>query len=185
MVADERRIRADIEEELKELKMEKEALRNALRLVASENATTNAAPSPPLPPQLGGQGTFIQFPTSASHSRSSSQVGTKSRPQSLEVASTYPLPPSPSSPSSDSDGVSPWHEDPSQEGTDIEGNITQMSPILSPEESQPTPRYRALPLKQPEELFMGASPWADVPSSNPDAGRKTSIGPFLVTTSVP
>ena len=92
MAADERRIRADIEEELKEFKMEKEALRNALRLIASENATTNAAPSPPLPPQLRGQGTFIQFPTSVSHSRSSFQVGTKSRPQPhLRILFHHPL----------------------------------------------------------------------------------------------
>ena len=189
MVADERRIRADVEEELKELKTEKEALRNALRLVASENPTTNAAPSPPLPPQLGGQGTSVPVVgTSASHSRSSSQVGTKSRPQSLEIASTYPLP---SSPSSGSDGISPWHEESSQEEeTGTNGKITLMpSIILSPEEeSQPTPRYRALPSKQAERAedpFMEASPWADVPSSNPDVGRNPSTVPFVTTTSVP
>src|SRR6266545_2381001 len=125
MVADERRIRADVEEELKELKTEKEALRNALRLVASENTIPNPGPIPTLPSQLGEQDASIQFVpvvgTSTSHSRSSSQVGTKSRPQSLEIASTYPLPPSPSS---DSDGFSPWHEEPSQGETDT------MSPIV-------------------------------------------------------
>jgi len=61
MVADERRIRADVEEELKELKTEKEALRNALRLVASENTIPNPGPIPTLPSQLGEQDASIQF----------------------------------------------------------------------------------------------------------------------------
>ena len=39
MVATERRMRAETEEELKELKQEKEALRSALRLIDGENTT--------------------------------------------------------------------------------------------------------------------------------------------------
>ena len=44
MVATERRMRAETEEELKELKQEKEALRSALRLIDGENTTLRGRP---------------------------------------------------------------------------------------------------------------------------------------------
>src|SRR5258705_12436680 len=108
MVSDERRLRAEMEEELNELKTEKEALKSALRLVAGEDNTPDLDASTisaedrltPVASQT------INYRSDISHSRSSSQIGLKSRPQSLELALLYPLPVSPAPHS----GLPTWQE---------------------------------------------------------------------------
>ena len=143
MVATERRMRAETEDELKELKQEKEALRSALQLIDGENTTLRGRPN--LSPSGEKQIAEMIVSFSRPHSRSSSLMAVRSRPASLNLFSTLPpLPPSPavSRPSSLDEDSRP-----------IE--------VLSPEEeSQPTPRSR---LRTPEtdyDKFMGSSPWA-------------------------
>lgn len=150
MVATERKMRAETEEELKEVKLEKEALKSALRLIDVEN--THLRQSNPLgsPKSDNGRSTTSY---SRGHSRSSSEVGIKSRPDSLVLDPYPPLPPSPSPEAS-------RHDDPS-----LEANSLLSPPVQSPEEeSQPTPRFRVANMPVQDEMF-GASPWADVPSS--------------------
>jgi hypothetical protein len=159
MVATERRMRAETEEELKELKQEKEALRSALRLIDGENTTLRGRPDL-LPSREEKQiakemiVSFSQQPPPSHSSSSPSPV--ESRPASLELISTLPpLPPSPkvSRPSSFDEGNRPIPID--------------ARPVLSSEEeSQPTPRRVMLrtPEPQDDDGFMGSSPWADVPS---------------------
>ena len=206
MVADERKARAETEEELKELRMEKEALRSALKLIDGENAhlrETTSAQASPVPPSsapgpglsAGSAGTaggrdplgVASRPASRSHSRSSSQIGIKSRPESLDLsyydnANAYPpLPPSPapgqdtsqdhssSSPDSQETPLSIGVEPPTASASGTGSSSTQGHGALSPgptspeEESQPTPRWRTIGSPQ-DELFMGSKAWADVPS---------------------
>ena len=144
MVATERKMRAEMEEELNEVRSEKEALKSALRLIEGQNLQLQetSSPQPEIP-------TF-----SRPHSRSSSQIGVKSRPQSLVLESPYPpLPPSPSPDQSPHEDVHPVATEPT---------------VFSPEEeSQPTPRYHAstsLPPSRADDPYLDASPWADVPS---------------------
>ena len=109
MVAIERRTRAETEEELEDLKQEKEALRSALRLIEGENTTLRGPKEKQMIACL-----------SPPPSRSSSRMTVKSRPASLNLFSTLPpLPPS----------LSPFDEDSHPIPTNV----------LSPEEeSQPT-----------------------------------------------
>lgn len=152
MVATERKKRAEMEEELNEIKSEKDALKSALRLIENQNVQLLETSSP--------QPDSTTF--SRPHSRSSSQIAVKSRPQSLVLNSPYPpLPPSPSP------DVSP-HED--VHFAEMKPNDVAESPIVfSPEEeSQPTPRYHvstSLPPSTPDDPYSYPSPWADVPSS--------------------
>ena len=146
MVATERRMRAETEDELKELKQEKEALRSALQLIDGENTTLRGRPN--LSPSGEKQIAEMIVSFSRPHSRSSSLMAVRSRPASLNLFSTLPpLPPSPavSRPSS----------------LDEDSRPIEVPPVLSPEEeSQPTPRSR---LRTPEtdyDKFMGSSPWA-------------------------
>ena len=146
MVATERRMRAETEDELKELKQEKEALRSALQLIDGENTTLRGRPN--LSPSGEKQIAEMIVSFSRPHSRSSSLMAVRSRPTSLNLFSTLPpLPPSPavSRPSS----------------LDEDSRPIEVPPVLSPEEeSQPTPRSR---LRTPEtdyDKFMGSSPWA-------------------------
>jgi len=165
MVSDERRLRAEMEDELNELKTEKEALKSALRLVAGEGNTPDldasiASAEDRLTPIASRT---INYRSDISHSRSSSQIGLKSRPQSLELALLYPLPASPA-PHSD---LPAWQEGIPKEETPSNGNkpsSLSLSPtVLSPnEQSQPTPRFRARP--PVDDMFIGVSPWADAVS---------------------
>lgn len=158
MVATERKMRAETEDELKELKQEKEALRSALRLIDGENTTLRGRPdlSPSKEKQIVEM--IASFSQPSSHSSSRMAVEESSRPASLNLLSTLPpLPPSPevSRPSSLDEDSRP---------TPIDA-----PPVLSPEEeeeeSQPTPSSRRMMmmLRTPEtqeDTFMGSSPWA-------------------------
>ena len=164
MVATERRMRAETEDELKELKQEKEALRSALQLIDGENTTLRGRPnlSPPEEKQIADM--IVSF--SRPHSRSSSVMALRSRPASLDLFSTLPpLPPSPAVSRSSS-----LYEYEYSRPTPI----IQVPPVLSPEEeSQPTPRSRIRTPETQGDTFMGSSPWADV-TSNPVSQLKYS-----------
>jgi hypothetical protein len=157
MVATERKMRAEMEEELNEVKLEKDALKSALRLIENQNVQLLETSSP--------QPDITTF--SRTHSRSSSQIAVKSRPQSLVLNSPYPpLPPSPSP------DVSPHEDVHFAVDTEIKPNdVAESLTVFSPEEeSQPTPRYHvptSLPPSTPGDPYLDASPWADVPSSAP------------------
>ncbi|KAF8802700.1 hypothetical protein BYT27DRAFT_7226282 [Phlegmacium glaucopus] len=155
MVATERKMRAETEEELKELRQEKEALRSALRLIDGENTTLRERPN--LSPSKEKQIAEMIDSFSPPPSRSSSRMAVKSRPASLDLYSILPpLPPSPFSSRSSSDENS-------------HPTLTEVPPVLSPEEeSQPTPKFLRSMLRMTEtqdDMFMGPSPWADVTST--------------------
>ena len=163
MVATERKMRAEAEEELKQLRQEKEALRSALRLIDGENTTLRGRPdlSPSKEKQI-----FEMIASFSPPSRSSSRMAVKSRPASLDLYSVLPpLPPSPFASRRSS-------FDENNHPTSIE-----VPPALSPEEdSQPTPRFLRSTLRTPEtqdDMFMESSPWADV-ASNPVSPPKRS-----------
>lgn len=163
MVADERKMRADVEEELKELRKEKEALQSAMLIIEGENCnyrSVNASTASP----SHFQSIKTVIPGSGfSHSRSSSRAAIKSRPPSLELASTFPLPPSPAP---DITVFSPWYEDLAEEDDADKRKEALMPPIvLSPEEEQ-TPRLRIGVPGSTDDVFLEASPWADIPSKS-------------------
>ena len=121
MVATERIRRAETEEELKETRLEKEALRSALRVIEGENgrlrsAMTVAEESIP----------STQF-SSQSHSRSSSRTAIKSRPpsvssipssaESFKFSLETPAPASVSSPHESSESTSTLVDSPAEELT--------------------------------------------------------------------
>ncbi|KAF8149371.1 hypothetical protein B0H34DRAFT_184226 [Crassisporium funariophilum] len=175
MVATERKMRAETEEELKELKQEKEALRSALRLIEGENThlrSSSIVASPTLHESgiLESKSSFSPPP-----SRSSSRMGVKSRPESLDLPSMLPpLPPSPSP-----EGL-PFQGDASPSTTNPQHHEEL---VMSPEEeSQPTPRYRQFMPRTPDEMFMGPSPWADVPSSTMSSPERKAMVPGTLST---
>jgi hypothetical protein len=88
MVATERIKRAETEEELKELRQEKEALRSALRLIEGENFTLRSSEN------VGFLEVENLVSRPRSHTRSSSEIAVKSRPESLDLEYTS-LPPLP------------------------------------------------------------------------------------------
>lgn len=148
MVATERIKLAETEEELKELRMEKEALKRALRLIEGENHTLREsnALAKLSSPDLHEH----DPPIKASRSRSSSEVAIKSRPGSFMLESSVPLPPSPA-PEGDFTGVllTPPH-------------IASQSQAVN--DPQVTPkRTQSLPLSSPRfpTELEGSSPWAD------------------------
>lgn len=170
MVATERRMRAETEEELRELKQEKEALRSALRLIDGE---IRGRPDLSLSEEKQIAEMIASF--SPSHSRSSSRMAVKSRPTSLDLYSTLPpLPPSPTSVSRTS--------------SFDESNFPSLinaPPALSPEEeeSQPTPRFPRSMLQTPEpqnDMLMGPSPWADV-ASHPASELRYSTTAYTIS----
>lgn len=163
MVATERKMRAETEDELKELKQEKEALRSALRLIDGENTTLRGRPN--LLPSEEKQITDMIVSFSQPPSCSSSLMPVKSRPASLDLSSTLPpLPPSP--------GISR----PSSLDEDSRPTPIEIPPVLSPEEeSQPTPKSRRRTPEMQDDTFMGSSPWSDV-TSNPVPQLKYSAG---------
>ncbi|KAF9482084.1 hypothetical protein BDN70DRAFT_875551 [Pholiota conissans] len=180
MVATERKMRAETEEELKEVKMEKEALRSALLLVEGENTSLRIYSPPPERPF---------------HSRSSSQTGIKSRPSSAEFDLYPPLPPSPSPVPSESKTSSRPH------------SLSLLpSAVDLDEEAQPTPRSKGpppLPADMSADMaamtinrsvsapsqgsrmaldFDEPSPWADVPSrSRPASPERGAVGRSFAT----
>ncbi|KAJ2924750.1 hypothetical protein H1R20_g12340, partial [Candolleomyces eurysporus] len=190
MVAQERMKRSETEEELKEIKLEKEALQSALRLLDGQNkrlrksssefsfvnAEASASGEASVPDSLSGS------PPSRTHSRSSSEVGVKSRPESLDLRESLPpLPPSPFPEGSATFSGSPPASSTQASSKSASGLAasSQKDPadsnLLSPseEESQPTPKYHQPPLHAAPSTPVGGpslppleeSPWADVPPS--------------------
>ncbi|KAH9484735.1 hypothetical protein JR316_0001635 [Psilocybe cubensis] len=160
MVATERKMRAETEDELKEVKLEKEALKSALRLIDVENAHLRES-NPLASPKPEVNHSTTSYPRG--HSRSSSEVAIKSRPDSLVLEAYPPLPPSPAP-----DAVR--HED----DHPLEANTLLSPPVQSPEDdSQPTPRFRIANMPVQDDVF-GSSAWADVPSSTPSSPHSSS-----------
>lgn len=155
MVATERKLRADAEDELNELKREKEALRSALVLVEGENTNLRlVSPQPASGPSsignspqtsIGGSGTSF----TRAHERSASQTAIKSRPASLDF-SADPYPPLPPSPAPSSPGA--------QHIAPPVVNVLSPASADSSEfgDAQPTPRSRG-PAALPEPALRPAS----------------------------
>ena len=148
MVATERMKRAETEEELKEVRQEKEALRSALRVIGGEDFTLQASE------HVGSLEVEDFASRPRSHTRSSSEIAVKSRPESLdlEYSSLPPLCPSPSPYPETISGTVPLSTSPSS---------------LDEEDSQPTPRYQPYQPLEP-------SPWADVPSQSSSTSSATT-----------
>ncbi|KAG1752847.1 hypothetical protein EDB19DRAFT_1670155 [Suillus lakei] len=107
MVATERIKRAETEEELQEVRLEKDALKDALRLIEGENGRLRGA-------QLSAGGVSDKTPQlPSSHSRSSSRDAIKSPPTSPSPspAVIVPLALPPSTASITSDNPEPHHTD--------------------------------------------------------------------------
>lgn len=98
MVATERKLRAEAEEELSELKREKEALRSALVLVEGENTNLRlASPQPASGPSSIGNSPQVSIGGSSTsftraHERSASQIAIKSRPRVARLLHGGPVP---------------------------------------------------------------------------------------------
>ena len=157
MVATERKMRAETEEELKELKQEKEALRSALRLIAGESTGRPGDLSTAEEKHIAGMIASFSPPPS----RSSSRMAVKSRPTSLDLYSTLPpLPPSPSPSHTSSLSSSSFFDETSHHRLppiDIDVSPSALSPE---EESQPTPRFRRPISETQDDMFLEASPWS-------------------------
>ncbi|KJA23471.1 hypothetical protein HYPSUDRAFT_39928 [Hypholoma sublateritium FD-334 SS-4] len=176
MVATERKLRADAEEELNELKREKEALRSALVLVEGENTNLRlVSPQPASGPSsignspqtsIGGSSTSF----TRAHERSASQTAIKSRPASLDFsADPYPpLPPSPAPSSPDAQHSAP-------------PVVSVLSPASADSsefgDAQPTPRSRG-PAALPEHVARPASvpPAQTVPPSVSSSAPGVGVG---------
>lgn len=169
MVATERIKLAETEEELKELRMEKDALKRALRLIEGENHSlrqSNALAKSSLP-DLHERIPPIKL----SRSRSSSEVAIKSRPGSLILESTFPLPPSPAPETASQEDLSTSPPSPPITSQSLASNDSQ----ITPKKIQSQPLHSSSSLTSfPSELDQ-ASPWADVPSSSTSASTSTSL----------
>ncbi|KAF8989782.1 hypothetical protein BDQ17DRAFT_1333859 [Cyathus striatus] len=108
MVATERMKRAETEEELKQLQLEKEALRSALKVIEGENRSLRnyTSHSSEHLPDSNSRSRSSSTTGIKTRSRSSSITGVKSRPGS-ETLSLPPLPPSPAPGSPTEEAVTP------------------------------------------------------------------------------
>ncbi|KXN80865.1 hypothetical protein AN958_07087 [Leucoagaricus sp. SymC.cos] len=174
MVAAERIKLAVTEEELNELRTEKEALKNALRLIEGENhslrtlraASEISASSPALLEHYDQESNHDRDESTnrISRSRSSSEVAIKSRPNSIIPETAISLPPSPApdfdTPDNDTSTISerlPPDTSLSQASNDSQRTPKKPSPApLPPSSTSSTFAY-------PAEIEQ-VSPWADVPS---------------------
>ncbi len=159
MVATERIKLAETEEELKELRMEKEALRKALRLIEGENHSLRESNSS-FARSTSSLSDFREQrpPAKVSRSRSSSEIAIKSRPGSLAFESVAPLSPSPAS------------ENSSQQNLLDSSLVTSQSQeFSSPQATPKTLQSQVLPPVSSAVIteFEHPSPWADVPTSSP------------------
>lgn len=179
MVATERMKRADTEEELKEARQEKEALRSALRILEGENVHlrgSSAETSPVIP--FVGPSTTSPSPSPTEHKthlrRTSSQLALKSPPATPTTVAT-----SQSTPESPTVSLSKPHPP---------SSLPLTSPDAGDEaDSQKTPQFRRTRSRPPSLQLdeHDASPWADVPSRS-DAYVKTSVDePSAVVLTVP
>jgi len=176
MVATERIRRAETEEELKEIRLEKEALKSALRVVEGENGrlrTTNITSVM----EEAQPAHFVSLDglphSSVSRSRSSSRVAVKSRPSSVTSASSIPqspkatveVPPSTSAPYPPSPPPEP----------DLTTTTAIASPALTSSELTPHEASRfppAAPFIADEQLA-----WANV-KPKPQRLRAESLFPI-------
>ncbi|KAK0475421.1 hypothetical protein IW261DRAFT_1494073 [Armillaria novae-zelandiae] len=175
MVATERIKRAETEEELREARQEKEALKSALRVVEGENVHLRGSSSTFGTPDLSVENVAL----SNIRSRSSSEAGVKSRPTSASSSS---------SPSMDREAFSTVlgaerasaaaeeEDDLEQENPTPQHRSTIPSPSPSQWVEERTIRYADKEKEAEEPLRQrtpsppwdeGSSAWADVPSSPP------------------
>lgn len=186
MVAQERMKRSEMEEELKEATLEKEALQSALKLLDGQHKEH-------LRNSSSGSFAFVDAEGSRPHSRSSSAMGIKSRPGSLDLANSLPpLPPSPF-PEKNSFSASLNASPPRTKPQDLP--LASSDPpqsagigidVVSPseEDAQPTPRYAhpSLQSAPPDSRLTSSpqsstlppiedSPWADAPAASSGYSR--------------
>jgi hypothetical protein len=165
MVATERIKLAVTEDELKELRAEKEALKRALHIIEGENLTlrernsySKSAPDLPYNPTNHVQSPILPV----SRSRSSSEVAIKSRPNSLVLLeSTVPLPPSPAPEVGFDRENGPGRE---AKSSSLDSSHSQASD--DPQATPKRPPSPSLSFSYPSE-FEYISPWVDAPSARP------------------
>ncbi|KAK0213421.1 hypothetical protein DFS33DRAFT_1377910 [Desarmillaria ectypa] len=185
MVATERIKRAETEEELREARQEKEALKSALKVVEGENVHLRGSSS-----TFGTPDPSVENLTlSEIRSRSSSEVGVKSRPASA----------SSSSPSVDREAFSPVlaaetasaaaeeADEQEQENSTPQHRSTVPSPSPSQLAEERTIKHPDKEEEAEESLLRqrmpsppwdeDSSPWADVPSSPPHTRLSASLLP--------
>lgn len=163
MVATERIKRAETEEELKEARLEKEALQSALRLIEQEYNNLRIVPALETPYFSGNSHAVSSTP---GHSRNSSEVGVKSAPSSPEASRARSLP--------SSTPPSPFQSDP---------QFDQLRSYYErSDDEQPTPQgHHSRPTSYLHITEHEPSPWADVRSTSPPQRQrpvKSDISPL-------
>ena len=154
MVATERKKLAEVQEELREARLEKDALKSALRLIEDERLRIDSSPPEP----------HFAVPTYISHSRSSSRVAVKSRPPTPSPPSS----PKPITPVPEAHSPSPPVLPLSRLLKPSEPELTHTSlyPSSLPDaELTPHDPLRSM-LPPTPYLVDDESPWADVKSSS-------------------
>ncbi|KAJ3526887.1 hypothetical protein NMY22_g9989 [Coprinellus aureogranulatus] len=192
MVAQERMKRSEMEEELKEVTMEKQALQSALKLLDGQHKEH-------LRNSSSGSFAFVDAEGSVPPSRSSSAMGIKSRPDSLDLTNSLPpLPPSPF-PDKGSSAAASRYSSPSRRPQPLPSAPSPPQSagigidVISPtEDSQPTPRYVQPSLQaavssaahdtpltaSPQRSSLPPiedSPWADVAGSSSYGGAASGF----------
>lgn len=145
MVATERIKRAETEDELKEARLEKEALRSALRLLEDQHSSETSSPmmpftsspSPSSSSAPAASAPILSMSAPMSHSRTSSEIAIKSAP--ISPSSSRPLTRSPSPAPSPSTLPSPLPSSTSQT------HSPPTIPDITPQRLRPPP----LPLDEP------------------------------------
>ncbi|SJL15137.1 uncharacterized protein ARMOST_18622 [Armillaria ostoyae] len=185
MVATERIKRAETEEELREARQEKEALKSALRVVEGENVHLRGSPSTFGTPDPSVENLAL----SEIRSRSSSEAGVKSRPTSTSSSSSPSMSREAFSPAFVTETASAAAEENDeleQENTTPQHRSTIPSPSPSQWVEERTIRYPDKKEEAEEPLRQrtlsppwdeGSSAWADVPSSPPRTRLSTSSLP--------
>ncbi|KAK0462350.1 uncharacterized protein EV420DRAFT_1477088 [Desarmillaria tabescens] len=190
MVATERIKRAETEEELREARQEKEALKSALRVVEGENVHLRGSSS-----TLGTPDPSVENLTlSEIRSRSSSEVGVKSRPASASSSSLPSVDREAFSPVLAAETAPPAAEEADeqkQENPTPQHRSTIPSPSPSQWAEERTIRYpdkeeaAEEPLRQrtPSPPWdESSSAWADVPASPPRTRLSASSLPLPTST---
>ncbi|EIW83113.1 hypothetical protein CONPUDRAFT_164114 [Coniophora puteana RWD-64-598 SS2] len=194
MVATERIKRAETEEELQEIRLEKDALRRALRLIEDENGQLRSASVTAIENTMAGPSSGVlsdgtDLPSVGWHSRSSSRVALKSplhsRTNSMQAVKdhvldqasdvTVEIAQSPGSPSPTRDHLVDFSLEPapkpSSRGVSLEDteSFKSLDSPLEPasDTDQATSGFDSPTVVQPPPEAEELSPWADAPSSPP------------------